>query len=121
MCGQEKDIPANQLIKGVHTSCGCNRRNRLQDTNGYIEGTCLKSVFSNKLSKNNTSGYKGVFKKRGKWAAQIQYKGKSYYLGSYDTFENAVVARKTAEKWVREDAEKLVKKWKGTDKDGTQF
>ena len=109
-CGKEKEIPANQLRRGAQISCGCNRENRLQKTNGYIEGTCLKNVFSDKLSKNNTSGYKGVFQKRGKWAASIQYKKKNYYLGSYDRLEDAVKARKEAENQVRDDAEKLLEK-----------
>lgn len=107
-CGKEKAIPANQLKKGVQISCGCNRANRLQKTNGYVEGTCLKKVFSDKVNKNNTSGYKGVFQKRGKWAASIQYKKKTYYLGSYDCLEDAVAARKEAENQVRDDAEKLL-------------
>ena len=111
-CGQEKEIPANQLTRGVQVSCGCNRKNRLKNTNGYIEDTCLKSVLSKKISKNNTSGVKGVFRKRGKWAASIQYKKKNYYLGSFDYLQDAVVARKQAEEWVRRDAEKLMNKWK---------
>lgn len=113
-CGKEKAIPANQLRKGVQISCGCNRAKRLQETNGYIEGTCLKNVFSDKLSKNNTSGYKGVFLKRGRWAASIQYKKKNYYLGSYDRLEDAVEIRKRAESLVRDDAGKLLEKLKET-------
>lgn len=111
-CGKEKIIPVNQLNKGVQVSCGCNRATRLQKTNGYVDGTCLKNVFSDKVSSNNTSGYKGVFRKRGKWAACIQYKKKNYYLGSYDRLEDAVAVRKEAENQVREDAEKLLKKIK---------
>ena len=110
ICGKEKAIPANQLIKGVQVSCGCYRANRLQQTNGYIDGTSLKNIFSDKVSRNNTSGYKGVFRKRGKWAACIQYKKKTHYLGSYDRLEDAVKARKEAENQVRDDAEKLWEK-----------
>lgn len=103
-CGKEKEIPANQLKKGVQISCGCERANRLQRTNGYIDGTCLKNVFSDKISRNNTSGHKGVYQKRGKWAAKIQYKKKVYYLGTYDRIEDAIDARKRAENWVKDDA-----------------
>lgn len=113
-CGKEKEIPANQLKRGTQLSCGCGRANRLQQTNGYIEGTCLKNVFSDKVGRNNTSGYKGVYQKRGKWTAQIQYKGKSYYLGSYDCLQDAAEARKLAENRVRHDAEKLLDKIKET-------
>lgn len=110
LCGKEKEIPANQLIRGVQTSCGCAKSTRLQKTNGYIDGTSLKNVFSEKISKNNTSGYKGVYKKRDKWAAKIQYKKKNYYLGSYERLEDAVNARKEAEKLIKEDAKKLLDK-----------
>lgn len=110
LCGKLKEIPANQLIKGVQTSCGCEKSLRLQRSNGYIDGTCLKTVFSDKRNSNNTSGHKGVFKKREKWAAKIQYKKKNYYLGSYDRIEDAVSARKEGEELVRKDAKKLLKK-----------
>ena len=110
-CGKEKIIPANQLTKGVHITCGCGRSVRLQESNGYVEGTCLKNIFSDKLNSNNTSGYKGVFQKRGKWTATIQYKKKSYYLGSYDKIEDAIDARRLAEQWVKEDAEKLLREY----------
>ena len=83
----------------------------MKESNGYIDGTCLKRVLSEKVSSNNTSGCKGVFRKRGKWVAQIQYKKKTYYLGSYDRFEDAVKARKQAEEWVKEDARELLEKF----------
>lgn len=117
LCGKEKELPVNQLRKGVQTSCGCARANRLLETNGYIDGTSLKNVFSDKVNRNNTSGYKGVFWKRGRWTASIQYKKKSYYLGSYDRLEDAVEARKEAEDWVREDAEKLLEQFRKREKD----
>lgn len=40
----------------------------------------------------STSGYKGVFKTyKNKWRAQIGWKNKKYYLGSYDTKEEAAL------------------------------
>lgn len=108
VCGKEKEVPANQLLKGAQTSCGCEKALRLQKTNGYLDGTCLKRVFSDKINRNNTSGHKGVYWKRDRWAAAIQYKKKTYYLGSYDKIEDAIRARDLAEEWVREDAEKLL-------------
>ena len=35
-CGKEKIIPANQLTKGVHITCGCGRVERLQESNEYV-------------------------------------------------------------------------------------
>lgn len=113
-CGKQKEIPANQLLKGSQVSCGCGRIRRLQESNGYLEGTSLKNIFSNKISSNNTSGHKGVYQKNGKWAAKIQYKKKTYYLGSYDSLEEAVNARRQAENRVRDDAEKLLDKLEET-------
>ena len=48
-----------------------------------------------KTSVNNTSGYIGVIwcRKGKKWQAQIQYKGKVYYLGLYSTPEEAYKIR----------------------------
>lgn len=52
-----------------------------------------------KLNSNNTSGISGVHWNKGeeKWIARIGVDGKRIHLGSYDSFEDAVTARKTAE------------------------
>ena len=62
------------------------------------DNTCLNSL-TQKKSKNNTSGVKGVSwdSSRGKWRAQITFKRKNYGLGSYSTKEEAIRARKEAE------------------------
>ena len=50
-------------------------------------------------SKRNISGVTGVFKhtQTGKWNAQIRVCKKSIHLGSFDVFQNAVLARQKAE------------------------
>ena len=102
-CGNIVEIPANQLTKGFHTSCGCQKANRLKEINQYVDGTSLKMVFSNTVRKDNTSGYKGVYLKDDRWAVRIQYKGKRYYLGTYDKLEDAISVRKEAEEKIREE------------------
>ncbi len=53
---------------------------------------------NSKLSKNNTSGIKGVQKARsGRWVARLMLNGKNLYLGTYDTIEEASEARQKAE------------------------
>lgn len=51
------------------------------------------------LNKSNTSGYAGVYfnQKSQQWRAQITFRGKTYYLGSYEKKEDAIEARKRGE------------------------
>ncbi len=53
-----------------------------------------------KTYKNNTSGCKGVtlHKRTGKWQANIQYQKTNHYLGLFENYDDAVKARKEAEK-----------------------
>ena len=61
--------------------------------------THQENIFNCGLSKNNTSGVTGVCwdKRYNKWLATITYNGKHIHLGYFDTFEDAVKTRKTAE------------------------
>lgn len=47
---------------------------------------------------NNTTGQKGVHPTRGRWFARIKVDGKIIHLGVFLKFEDAVEARKQAEK-----------------------
>ncbi len=68
----------------------------------YKDGTCLELLRPDLMYRTNTSGVKGVYysKTRGKWIAQIMFRNKCYYLGGYDTIEDAAQARREAEKQV---------------------
>jgi hypothetical protein len=48
-----------------------------------------RSVRTDGLPYNNTSGVCGVHKKRGKWLAQFRFKKKAYYVGTFDTIAEA--------------------------------
>lgn len=48
--------------------------------------------------KNSRSRVVGVYEIGRKWAARIQVAGAKYYLGSFTRFEDAVAARKAAER-----------------------
>ena len=43
----------------------------------------------NSFYKNNTSGYKGVYKNTGRWEAQIRCGSKTLYIGRFDSPEEA--------------------------------
>ena len=68
----------------------------------YKYGTCLELLRPNLMYRTNTSGVKGVYysKTRGKWIAQIMFRNKCFYLGGFDTIEDAAQARREAEKQV---------------------
>ena len=72
-----------------------------RDNLKLIDGTSvtLLEATDKRLLKSNTSGYNGVYYNRrsGKWAAQITFKKKTYYLGSYLEITEAVKARHRAE------------------------
>lgn len=85
------------------------RKNKLNEQikKYQIEGTNIAYIKSNKLSKANKSGVKGVYqKKNGKWCAQLMFKRKCYNLGTFINKEDAIRERKDAEekrdKYLRE-------------------
>ena len=99
-CGKITDVPSYDLLHGRVISCGCYAaENRLKNlvprsALGQIEHTNVSKLNSSQPQKNNRSGYRGVswtqFKSgRGKWIAVINFKRTRYYLGLYDTPEEA--------------------------------
>ena len=87
--------------KTIKNSCGCLQAATIVENLKLCEGTSvtiLEAVKHRRLP-TNQSGYTGVYrsKKSGKWVAQITFKRKTYYLGSYDKIEDAVKARHRGE------------------------
>ncbi|WP_041139577.1 AP2/ERF family transcription factor [Beduini massiliensis] len=92
-CGNQCIVQDGNLKSGHTQSCGCVRVNP-----NLIEGTNLCLIGSDKLSKRNTSGVKGVSPTRnGRWVATITFKGKRYFLGQFTTISEAETARKEGE------------------------
>lgn len=60
----------------------------------------FKNCQNQRLASDNTSGITGVsfIKKHKKWRASIMYRNKRYALGEFINFDDAVKARKQAEK-----------------------
>ena len=75
---------------------------RMRENAGYVDGTQISRLKSNKPLVNNTSGARGVYwdKNSGKWRARLRFKGKFYNLGTYASFEDAVKARKEGEELI---------------------
>lgn len=100
-CGKETVVNQTLLQSGKTKSCGCLQVKTYRDNLKLFEGTSVTLLErrKNRLLSSNTSGYTGVYfnQKRGVWAAQITFKGKTYYLGSYSNKQEAVKARQRGE------------------------
>lgn len=100
-CGEETMVGQTLLQTGKTRSCGCLQASTFVDNLKLCEGTSVTILEANKRRRisSNTSGYTGVCqnKKTGKWVAQITFKGKTYYLGTYEDIQEAVAARHRGE------------------------
>lgn len=100
-CGKETIVGQTLLQSGKTKSCGCLRKTTILDNLCLVDGTSVTKLEAGKDRPiaSNTSGYTGVYwnKRNQKWAAQITFKGKTYYLGAYDKMEDAIKARKRGE------------------------
>ncbi|MCL2445422.1 MAG: hypothetical protein FWD06_01460 [Oscillospiraceae bacterium] len=99
---QEKkfDVVAIDLLRGHNQSCGClSSRHQPMDEQALlrVEETALKQLFSEKPSRNNRTGYLGVSPRpHGRYRVILNFKGKIYRLGDYDTAEEASETYKQA-------------------------
>lgn len=101
-CGGETVVRQSNLQNGVTSSCGC-KKDPTRFLH-FVDGTCLETIRNRKLSAANTSGIRGVYYNRSKekWVAQIVFRGKNHYLGSYSTIEEAACARRRGEEMFEE-------------------
>ena len=67
---------------------------------GFVDGTQLSKIRSMEPGAANTSGCRGVYfdRKANKYRARLKFKGKIMSFGSYINFEDAVAARREAER-----------------------
>lgn len=73
------------------------RKEVMKKNNELIENTRLSSISNKKIRSDNKSGHTGVSFKDNKWVARITISGKEHHLGSFDTIEEAIVARENGE------------------------
>lgn len=74
-------------------------RNRLDNRKENLRIVDARASATNrKLKDGNKSGYSGVYKKKKYCTAMITINGKWSLIGRYNTFEEAVLARRKAEK-----------------------
>jgi len=103
-CGKDVVVSQDNLVNNHTKSCGHIAREVQANNLKLVDGTSVVMLEKTKERRvaNNTSGHTGVYRanKRNTWTAQISFKGKTYYLGTYPNIEDAVKARKRAEEVV---------------------
>ena len=114
-CGEEPLISYNELRYTNIQSCGCSKKNHNKKLHTYlthIDGTSVEMLRSKKVPKDNTTGYKGVYRIRGRYVAKIVFRKKQYFLGTYDSIEEAAEARAEAEKILFDGVAAHYQNWK---------
>ena len=114
-CGNEVDVPYNNLVYCNQKSCGCQKKEhdqKLQTLLTHVAGTSIDILKSKKIPTDNSTGYKGVYLVRGKYMAKIVFQRKQYFLGTYDNILDAAEARKEAEEILFDGVAEHYRKWK---------
>lgn len=114
-CGSLVEVSYNTLVYSNKKSCGCQKKEhdrKLQTFLTHVAGTSVDMLKSKKLPSDNTTGYKGVYRIRGKYVAKIVFQKKQYLLGSYENIEDAAEARKEAEEVLFDGVAEHYEKWK---------
>jgi len=114
-CGRELDVSYNDLCYTNLRSCGCQKREHDAALSGYLThvgGTSIDMLRSRKIPADNTTGFRGVYFIRGKYVAKIVFQKKQYYLGSYETPEEAAEVRQAAEQVLFGGSVDYYERWK---------
>ena len=74
---------------------GCSLNNSIEN---LIISSRSHNMHNCKMNKKNTSGHTGVTMKGGKYRARIKYRGTTRHLGLFQNIDDAIKARRNAEK-----------------------
>lgn len=115
-CGRETEVTENALVQGNSLSCGClkeENQKKISQRLHRIDGTCVEILEKRKYRRDNTSGFRGVLKlTNGRYRADINFKGKRFYLGTYPDYKEAVNARLEAEEIIHNGFLEAYYQWK---------
>ena len=114
-CGNETEASVMELNSGNRKSCGCLKekaKSSLHERLHLVDGTCVEWLEGRKGRTDNTSGFRGVYKKKnGKYSVSIGFRKKSLFIGVYDHYRDAVDARLRAEHLAHEGFLKAHRIW----------
>ena len=87
-----------------------------------VDGTCLEMLEKRKYRKDNKSGFRGVYRTNsGKYQVTIGFKGKKYYIGCYEQYGDAVLARLVAENTIYDKFIQSYRKWEEKNKEDPEW
>lgn len=124
-CGQELEVTEDGLAWGNYKSCGCLKKEIQEEIPRRlhrVDGTCVEFLERRKYRKDNTSGFRGVYPtKSGRYKTGIGFKRERYWLGTYDTFEEAVEVRLEAERAIHGGFLEAYYAWKAREEQDPQW
>jgi hypothetical protein len=101
--GKEREWRAHRIIFAMQTGVWpvgeIDHKNRIKDDNRWINlrlATHAENQHNRDIQRNNTSGFSGVTRNKGRWQARINADGKRRNLGRFDSAEDAHLAYLTA-------------------------
>ncbi|HJA65414.1 MAG TPA: transcriptional regulator [Candidatus Mediterraneibacter cottocaccae] len=114
-CGNEKEFSEASLMHGNCRSCGClkaENQKKISSQLHMVDGTCIEMLEKRKYRNDNTSGFRGVYRmKNGKFRVNIGFKGRRFYLGSFERYGEAVRMRKEAEEMIHGGFVQAYRRW----------
>lgn len=125
-CGNEIDVAAGALLDGNNRSCGClkdKNQKQIAQRRHLVDGTCVEVLEKRKKRRDNESGFRGVFylKNSNRYRVDIGFKGKRYYVGLFDDYDEAVQARLEAENLIHNSFINIWKEWNQKDQEDPQW
>ena len=125
-CGNEIDVSAGALLDGNNRSCGClkdKNQKQIAQRRHLVDGTCVEVLEKRKKRRDNESGFRGVFylKNSNRYRVDIGFKGKRYYVGLFEDYDEAVQARLEAENLIHNSFINIWKEWNQKDQEDPQW
>ena len=125
-CGNTIDVSAAALIQRNNRSCGClkdKNQKEIAERRHLVDGTCVEILEKRKKRRDNESGFRGVFqlKNSNRYRVDIGFKGKRYYVGLFDNYDDAVQARIKAENRIHNEFIKVWKEWNQKEQENPEW
>ena len=92
-CDGVRYVAADRLLSGKVLSCGCLQRKTWQQLGGSKERLGWTEEQEAARIAKRMQGSKGIYQKGDTYIAQMKIDYKTYYIGSYDTKDDALQAR----------------------------